>query len=157
MKHLLVVIFLALFTIIGCGDDNIVNNSTILTNETLLFQLDSLGIETSNSGWIYQMKTYTNILIYSSNIKVEFTGYTNLDTTCQMSLYVSASKSGHNYFSYFTDNPASINQFHSFNIASTGRENYLNFIAQIIYLNPEIIEFNGNGYIYFKNIKVYTN
>lgn len=151
MKNLLVVLFLALFTIIGCDNDNIVNlTNNSVNNSEVIFELDSLGINTLDTGWIYQMKTYTNIPVYNTNIRVEFFGYTNLDTTSQMSLYVSASKSGHNYFSYFKDNPTAINQFHSFNITSTGRGNYLNFIAEILYAS------NG-GYIYFKNIKVYTN
>lgn len=151
MKYLIVVLFLALFTIIGCDNDNILNiTENSVNNSEVIFELDSLGINTLDTGWIYQMKTYTNIPVYNPSIRVEFTGYTNLNSSSQMSLYVSASKSVHNYFSYYVDNPTTINQFHSFNITSTGRGNYLNFIAEILYAN-------ASRYIYFKNIKVYTN
>lgn len=151
MKHILVAILITIITFItGCDDNNIVDPNK---NTKVYFEIDSLGIETSNSGWIYLTNTFTNIPLFYKT-KVEFTGHTNLDSTCQMSLYTSASDSGSNYFNYNLNTFEAINQFHSFEVSYSGKNPIINFIAQIIYLNPEIVQFNGNGYIYFKNIKV---
>ncbi|WP_276977705.1 hypothetical protein [Flavobacterium filum] len=153
MKTFLIAFLIGfIFLFIGCSEDPIFNivSCSPNTNE-LIYSIDSVGVQSNDSGWIYLMSTYTNIPIdYTGQMVVEFEGNTNLDDLAMKELYFSVKKSNSNYYSQSLQTTNEILGFHSYRFNVT-RKSELNFICSIIFSN------RTNANVYFKDIKVFAS
>jgi len=143
-------IAITLLFAVGCSEDSIVNNSSCSPNSNeLIYSIDSVGVQSNDSGWVYLMSTYTNIPIdYTGQMIVEFEGNTNLDDLAMKELYFSVKKSNSNYYSQSLQSTNEILGYHSYSFNGT-RKSELNFISSIIFSN------RTNANVYFKNIQVF--
>lgn len=148
MKYLLTMLIISFATIFGCGDnDNIASTKT----DNIVYQNDSLGITTTESGVVSLNNLISIDLDSNTEYRIEFDGSTNLpDSICLYGLAVYQTDG----FVYTINEIIAVNSHHSFMVSNV--TNKVNFNVYISYINPAVINQYGIAYLWFLNIKVYV-
>lgn len=143
MKHLIFALLLTASFLIGCGEDNIVNNGNNTSSETLIYSKDTLYLFTNQTGnfYVYRQLTieFDTSYLPINTSRVEFSVLHNLDSTDSRGLVA------------WRDDSLSTNQlrgYHSFNLEDVGSG--FNIFSVIYFSNS----FNTK-YLKLNDIKIY--
>lgn len=152
MKQTLTALLLALSFLIGCSEDNCLNNQI----EIPVYSLDTFGLVSTTPEYNWISRSF-EIDIPLSKIKLQFTGQTNMDNDADnirgLSIYVTSDTNALLSTDYSDYN--SIDSSYSYLIEAPTNNIHLKFTVSIPYVDPNCITQYGVAYLRFYKINIY--